>query len=250
MKQLLVLLSVIFFISCSDKPKFTERLIERNVQNCEDNCLAVNFTYLFCKKPSKFAENFNKEIEKQIVNFLLFGEMEELKEKNITMTQAIDIFMQDYQKQREIFPEMIPYELMLNDTISFQNDKIISLISKRYSYTGGVTSYSFAVFLNFDVSNGNLISNNELFTDEVQVAKIAQKYFEKEVKVEREYRSDFWFEDGQFRFPNNVGISSEHLILFYNPYELPPYINVSFEVKIPIEEVKPFLKHFDHSPKN
>lgn len=244
MKQLLFLFSIILLVSCSNDPKFTEKQIEKTTENCDEDCLNINFSYLFCEKPSEFAENFNKEMESQIVNFLLSSPADSLKVSGVSIEEGIDSFMKDYKNIHEHFPDIAPYELMLNDSISFQNDKIVSLVSKRYSYTGGAYGFSSTIFLNFETSNGKIIPNEALFKNANEILKIAENYFKKEqgmILSDDLNEKGFWFEDNKFHFPQNIGLSTTHLILFYNPYEIAPYVDDTFEVKIPIEEVKSFL---------
>ena len=119
MKYLLTVLLVALLISCSDKPVFSEKVIEKNTENCEDDCLSINLNYLFCEKPNKFAINFNNEIQSQVVNFLLSNQTDSLKVSNISISESIDIFMKDYSNIHNAFPDITPYELILNDSISF-----------------------------------------------------------------------------------------------------------------------------------
>ncbi|MDO4228341.1 MAG: DUF3298 domain-containing protein [Capnocytophaga sp.] len=203
--------------------------------------------YLICKRPSKFADNFNKEIETQVVNFLLSNQTDSLDVTGVTVEQGLESFMKDYNNLHQYFPEIAAYELILNDSISFQNEKIISVVSSRYSYTGGAHGISSSVLLNFDVSNGELIGNDKLFTDLSKVLQVAENQFKKEQNInpsESLNEKGFWFDDDKFHLPQNVGFSDKYLILYYNPYEIAPYVAGSFEVKIPIDEVKPFLKYF------
>lgn len=243
-KPLLVFL-LIFITACSNKPKFVEQIIEKSIENCEEDCLSINLNYLICKKPSKFANNFNKEIESQVVNFLLSNQIDSLKNIEITIGESLEAFMKDYNNLRQYFPDISAYELILNDSISFENEKMISLVSSRYSYTGGAHGISSKVFLNFDLSNGELIENEDLFTDLPQALKIAENYFKKQQNISAESLNEkgFWFEDDTFHLPENLGIVGENLILYYNPYEIAPYIEGTFELKIPVEQVKKYLKY-------
>lgn len=247
MRKILFAFFLILVVACSDKPKFTEKIIEKSSGNCEENCLSINLNYLICKRPNKFAENFNKEIESQVVNFLLSNQTDSVSSVEVTVEQGLETFMKDYENLHQYFPEISAYELILNDSISFQNEKLISIVSSRYSYTGGAHGNSSTVLLNFDVSNGELIHNDDLFTDLVNVMQVAENQFKKEQNItstESLNEKGFWFEDDKFHLPQNIGFSDKYLILYYNPYEIAPYAEGTFEVKIPIDEVKPFLRHF------
>lgn len=246
MKKFLLASFFIFLVACSDKPKFSEKIIEKSTENCEEDCLSINLNYLVSKNPKKFSTNFNKEIESQVANFLLSNQIDSLKVNDVSVEQALDAFMKDYENLRGHFPDIPAYELILNDSISFQNEKIVSVVSNRYSYTGGAHGISSTVFLNFDASDGTLIERDALFSNLTKLLQIAENEFKKQQNIasdERLNEKGFWFEDDTFHLPQNVGITDKHLILFYNPYEIAPYIDGAFEVKIPIQEVKSFLKY-------
>lgn len=246
MKKIIFICFLIAFVSCSDTPKFKEKIIEKSSENCEDDCLSVNLNYLVSSRPSKFADNFNKEIESQVVNFLLSNQTDSLRIENVSVEDALKTFLNDYNNLKGYFPDISEYELILNDSISFQNDKIVSIVSNRYSYTGGAHGIPSTVFMNFNVANGMLIQSDSLFSNRAKILEIAENQFKKQQNIspdESLNEKGFWFDDNVFHLPQNVGITEKHLILFYNPYEIAPYADGSFEVKIPINEVKDYLRY-------
>jgi len=42
-----------------------------------------------------------------------------------------------------------------------------------------------------------------------------------------------------------MGIATDALILYYDPFEIAPYVDVPFEVKVPIKEIMPYLTFAD-----
>lgn len=248
MKKICFVFFTILLASCSNQPKFTEKIIEKTTDNCEENCLSINFNYLICEKPNKFAQAFNKEVESQVVNFLLSNHTDSLKVSDVSISESLDIFMKDYNTLHQHFPDIPAYELILSDSISYQGKKMVSLMSNRYSYTGGANGISSTVFLNFDVSNGERISTDSLFKNLSQVLLVAKKHFEKwqkSLEIDASNETSITFTDDEFRLPQNIGFSNKYLILFYNPYEIAPYVGDSLELKIPIEEVKAYLNYID-----
>jgi len=84
----------------------------------------------------------------------------------------------------------------------WQNDKMLSLISNRYSFTGGADAVQKKVYINFALDNGEVITNENLFTDEDKVLAIADKYFRiahDTAQVESLDGKSFDFEDGKFQ---------------------------------------------------
>jgi len=198
---------------------------------------------LHCKGGSEFAKNFNSEIESQVANFLLSNE-DTLQVDDISIEKALENFMSDYNNIHEHFPDIPAYELILSDSIMWQNDKMLTLISNRYSFTGGAQPVQSKVFTHFALEDGSVITNENLFTDEEKIAQIAEKYV-REAQAESTIKAlddkGFWFEDNEFRLPKNIGVAADGLILFYEPFEIASYMNTSFEVKIPMKEIEAYL---------
>ena len=158
--------------------------------------------------------------------------------------KALDNFLSDYNTLHEHFPNIPAYELTLTDSIMWQNDKMLSLISNRYSFTGGTDAVQKKVYINFALDNGEVITNENLFTDEDKVLAIADKYFRiahDTAQVESLDGKSFDFEDGKFRLPKSIGVGKQGVLLFYEPFEIAPYLDVPFEVVIPMEEVEKYL---------
>lgn len=244
MKKYIAIILGILLTACSSEPKFTEKVIEHTNENCMDNCLSVTINYLVCKKPTAFADFFNREIEEQVINFLLSNQIDSLATNVSSVSEAVKLFVDDYNKLHQHFPDIPAFELNLSDSISFQNKKIISLVSDRYAYTGGAHELLTTIFLNFDIETKTLIANENLFSDIEKVSEIAEIHFNEQRKIvsaTNPTENDFWFDDNKFTFPENIGFTKEYLILLYNPYEIASYVNGAFQVKIPIEEVKPYL---------
>ena len=43
-----------------------------------------------------------------------------------------------------------------------------------------------------------------------------------------------------------MGVAADALILFYEPFEIAPYVDTPFEVKVPIKEIMPYLTFADN----
>ena len=240
---LFLLISGYFLYRYFSKLRFEEVTIERSTDDCEDDCLSVSLNYLHCKGNSEFARNFNKEIETQVANFLLSNDDDTLQ-VDISIEKALENFMSDYNNIHEHFPEIPAYELILSDSIMWQNSKMLTLVSNRYSFTGGANAVQSKVFTHFALDNGEVITNENLFTDEAKVTAIAEKYFKQTQEasvIEVLDDKGFGFDGNGFHLPKSMGISADYLILFYEPFEIASYMDAAFEVKVPMKEVMPYL---------
>lgn len=240
---LFLLISGYFLYRYFSKLRFEEVTIERSTDDCEDDCLSVSLNYLHCKGNSEFARNFNKEIETQVANFLLSNDDDTLQ-VDISIEKALENFMSDYNNIHEHFPEIPAYELILSDSIMWQNSKMLTLVSNRYSFTGGANAVQSKVFTHFALDNGEVITNENLFTDEAKVTAIAEKYFKQTQEasvIEVLDDKGFDFDGNGFHLPKSMGISADYLILFYEPFEIASYMDAAFEVKVPMKEIMPYL---------
>ncbi|GJH39935.1 hypothetical protein RCZ04_04850 [Capnocytophaga sp. HP1101] len=257
-KKLSLILGLIFIIisgyciyryyTYKQKISFEEKTLERSDENCEDNCFSVSLNYLYCKGDSEFAKNFNDEIALQLSNFLLSNN-DSLQVEGISIERALDSLTKDYYKLHEHFPELPAFEFIATDSIMWQNSKMLSLVSNRYAFTGEAQPTQTKVFTHFALDNGEVITNENLFTDEQKVTQIAKRYFKKAQENATITPLDdkkFDFEDGVFHLPNQMGIAADALILFYEPFEIAPYVDTPFEVKVPIKEIMPYLTFADN----
>ncbi|WGU69898.1 DUF4163 domain-containing protein [Capnocytophaga canimorsus] len=247
MKKITLLFGAFLLFSCSDKISFTEKIVQKSASDCE-NCGTVYLTYLQCEKPSEFAENFNKTIQNRIVDFVEMDSKEKPSEISgeVAIAQSLDNFMKEYADLQQHFPEIAAYELILTDSIVYQNKKMVSLVSKTYSFLGGAHGYETTTYLNFDAKNGKVIHNDSLFSDVEKVKEIAEKQFKSEFEIDDKTalsQNGFWFDDNTFHLPQNIGISDKSLILHYNPYEIASYADGAVVIEIPMQQIKPFFRY-------
>lgn len=229
------------------KYDFSVKNIEKYASDCthtdSTNCAVVSLNYIEFKRPLAFAEKFNDTIHKRIFQ-VLDSDFELSKDINV----AVNDFLENYILDKKLFPDMsMPYEVNLWDTILHQNDELICLKSNIYEYTGGAHGYTSTTFLNFKPS-GDCYSVDELFNPKDSIVAIAEKYFRESQKITENSinKNGFWFENDKFALPQNIGFTKDSLILHYNPYEIAPYSFGSTEVKIPIKEIKNWIKIYNN----
>ena len=49
------------------------------------------------------------------------------------------------------------------------------------------------------------------------------------------------FEGNTFILPSSMGFDEKHMLFTYNPYDIAPYSEGLIELKIPINEIQPFI---------
>ena len=200
---------------------------------------------MVCKRPDSFAKAFNDSIQRQIIQKLL------AKDTLISVEEAGKLFLSQYKTDKLQFEGIAPYQIQITDTITFQNDDLVSLQRTGSEYLGGAHSIEWKSLLNFK-PNGTPYTLEELFSDNEKVVELAEKYFRETYNIAQEQglkEEGFLFENDIFTLPKNIGFSEKFLILIYNPYEIAPYSTGTLEVKIPLSEVTPWLSFNINKPK-
>ena len=120
---------------------------------------------------------------------------------------------------------------------------MVSLQRSGSEYLGGAHPIDWITYWNFKPT-GEVYTQEDLFTDKRKILDLAEKYFRKTFNLsENQELKDggFVFQNDIFALPKNIGFDKDNLILLYNPYEIAPYSTGIMEVKIPLNEVIPWL---------
>lgn len=234
------------FTSCEwfkkDTFEFENIALEQTSEQCDttDDCPVVSLNYLISKAPEPFATKFNETIRKRLLTLLEIGGDNSFVEHS-NIEKAIQTYFYEYQQLKKIFPEMPAYEINVVDSISFQNDTLVSLMSNVYTYSGGAHGYQSVTFLNFKPS-GVCYRNDELFSDMDSITHIAEQYFRKKEHIEGLLSENgYWFEQDQFALSKNIGFEKDSLILYYNPYEITSYSEGAKIIKIPLDRIQKWI---------
>lgn len=136
------------------------------------------------------------------------------------------------------------------DGFSLLSDEIIfSYGINRYVFMGGAHGLNTINYLNFNLKNGKLITESDLFMKN-STKKLTELIKKRIVEQSREDESlepiknlektDYWIDAIK---PNgNFYITDESLNYVFNPYEIGPYYLGITEVRIPYERLKNILK--------
>ena len=191
------------------------------------------------------SDAMNAELQKNLIDRLQsYGS----SPKNNTPEELIKSAIAEYEAAKEENPDEMGWSLELGYSIDFQSDKIVAISRNEYSSTGGAHPNGHTSFLNFDPKTGKLLTNADLIADEKGLLPVVEKYFRKHwaEALGGNLNGDlneagFMFDNG-FQLPKNISIDKNNLILFYNTYEIAPYVMGETDLRIPLSEVKQFLK--------
>ena len=231
-----IAVGVYFLCFPSGKYRFVNQEIILNDCDGED-CAEVSINYLLCKSPRDFAKIFNDSLQRQLIRKLI------AKDTLMDVEEAGNLFLSQYKSDKQQFEGITPYQIQIVDTITFQNHSLVSLQRSGSEYLGGAHPIDWITYWNFKPT-GEVYTQEDLFTDKRKILDLAEKYFRKtfNLSANQELKDGgFVFQNDIFALPKNIGFDKDNLILLYNPYEIAPYSTGIMEVKIPLNEVIPWL---------
>ncbi|WP_296319588.1 DUF3298 and DUF4163 domain-containing protein [Winogradskyella sp.] len=234
MKKLsLYILACLLVISCKKEVKpqtFETGGIDRSFD------ADIEVSYDTANNKSDVAKKINAIVQSEILKSIPNHE-----DKN-SVNEALEAFNAEYIEFSKQFEEnKQKWTLAIETEVIYQANEVITMGLSVYTDTGGAHGNDSIELLNFNPSNGELYSQNELFSDLNEFKKLAETYFKDHVKNEGKNISEFFF-GKPFQLPENIGFNDEGVILLYNTYEIASYNQGYTEFVIPIEKAEEFLE--------
>ncbi len=242
-ERILLILYMMMWMSCNSKDENTSQITyemrEVEKQACHDeSCAAVLFNY-----PWFFGEGvpdlLNEHIEQQMVMYLLEEEPGEAISLDSAVTGFFSKFL-DYSQEHESVEQ---WQVTINSKITYQDTELVSVLFNSFSYKGGAHPNSFQMYLNFDRKNQSLLKSEDLVLDREKLKQLAEAKFRNYHQVEPQTTIEddgrfFLDSENDFFLPIAMGFNDDAFILFYNPYEIGPYVLGPTEIRIPLQELE------------
>ncbi len=213
--------------------------LQRQHGDCEANdCVDAFIIYPEFEGTAAMAQ-INDKVKNIIFNDLL---IDSAKVDQLNMQQLADELIRDYQNAKEEFKEAtLNFEYKISSEVTYRHPSIWSIYFNIYTYTGGAHPMSYQKFLNVDPETGETIDISSLFSNQDELKKQVEKTIRLEHDIETDQPwSDVFFTD-RFQWPENMGLTTEGLVLVYNPYEILPYAAGFTEITIPLQEAGQYL---------
>ncbi len=131
-----------------------------------------------------------------------------------------------------------------NSAVLFQNKNMMTVELAIETYAGGAHPSHYITLHNFNVHDGRPIAPSEWITDMNELRRFSENYFWETVESafdEGTDRTEFFWGD-VFALPANLGLYEGGLLLFYNEYEVAPYVFGAIPVDIPMTNIQHLLK--------
>lgn len=145
----------------------------------------------------------------------------------------------------EVFANLNNEHMLMVYPMTLQGN-VLSYVVERYLYLGGAHGINNRLFLNFDITTGQTLDEQDFFTNDffskihdILVLNLVRQRDDMSL-IEDVQNSDY--EIDAIKPNGNFYFAPDGLIYIYNPYEIGPYYLGETNILVPTEEIKPFLK--------
>lgn len=217
---------------------------EKQSEGCDslrdDNCAKIKIEF-----PQ--ITSFENEIVKNKINNTiakLFSMNESINTEEIDFDAEMNGFIRDYESFIAEFPDSYQsWFIERTGEVKLNKKNIFSVDFMEYSYTGGAHPNTFVLFKNFNLTNGEGITLNQIIStnNQQELTNIAESEFRKLKELTSEDdlgQAGFWFENNKFYLNENFLIGDSSLVFYYNNYEITAYAFGPTELVIPYSKIK------------
>ena len=128
-----------------------------------------------------------------------------------------------------------PFEIISNYIVNLNNAKLISIYNDYYEYLGGAHGNTIRTSYTVDKQNVRLLILQDLFSKNSNYKDIINKEIVRQINLE----PDIYFNSGKdfkgIKDNQDYYLNGENLIIYYQLYEIAPYVAGIREFKIPLK---------------
>jgi hypothetical protein len=151
-------------------------------------------------------------------------------------------FFRDYGMFKANFPDSAQVWYVEKEVgIIHLTSSILTLSKRSVSHLGGAHPVTYIFFSSIDLKSGKVLRLHDVIDPDTidQLVVKAEKRFRKIKGLTPDAGlDDFFFPDGRFRLNDNIGLTKEGLLFYYNVFEIEPYAAGPTELIIPYDELK------------
>ena len=248
------LLSLVVIVSCGKKDPSAENELKFEIvkyskqsAGCDsllnDSCakIRIEFPQITDFNSVDIKNKINQSIKS------LFSRNENADPDSVNFDEEMNDFISDYEEFTKEFPESFQsWIIEKTGDVKLNRGNIFSIDYMEYSYTGGAHANSMVEFKNYNLSNGDEITLDEIIKPEKQndLTKFGEAEFRKvrELSAEADLgQAGFWFENNEFYLNDNFLITDSSLVFYYNDYEITAYAYGPTELIIPLSKIKTLI---------
>ncbi|HUH25195.1 MAG TPA: RsiV family protein [Flavobacterium sp.] len=243
MKKIVLFICLsVAFISCKKEKALIFSTKNYDLKS-DVNCIKENCTYIHLEIP---VATGNETVSKPI-NDTIFGFVNSLLRftddpKTTSYDSLTKYFINQYEDLNKTYPSSVAWEATFKVSQKELSAQTHQIVWDYYLFTGGAHGLQAKKVYFFDIKTGKTITTKDLFLNYQGFKNYAETEFEKQLNITGTYaEAGFTFPKNTFELPENLYETKGEWILYYNPYEIAPYVQGASIVKLPKEKVSDFL---------
>lgn len=237
--------------------KFDIKTVMRSSGDCgPDSSICAKVTIVYPEAvagPDKLRQSINRYVQQRLQSIKL--DLNPDADTTATGNAASDL-ADFFLKQRQQFVEAMKtmpdtpaaitgWEMQVKGKPLYVSEKVVSLRFDIYHFSGGAHGNPSNILQSFD-STGHTLTLTEMVSDTAQLRKLTEQKFRqvrKEVVGNKTLSEAGYFVKGDtLPLPQNYALSPDGLLLYYNPYEIGPYVMGDTELLLPYAQLQDLLK--------
>lgn len=134
------------------------------------------------------------------------------------------------------------YEVVIDYTITYNENCTLSLYFDRYEYTGGAHGITYRTSDTWDLLKGKKLNLEEFFPDQKDFINFIQNEINRQIATDIKNATNMYFEDYVDLVKENFNSKNFYLtdtgvVIYYQLYEIAPYVSGIQTFTIPFSEV-------------
>lgn len=185
------------------------------------------------------------------INFKVFQEISKIVSFDHTPSyedgyeSIVDSFIKSYDALKKEFPkEGSPWEANVKAQVLMDTPRLFSIGITHYVFSGGAHGYKGNQVLHFNPISGAVYSLDDIFIDRVGLSALVEAKLRNKWGISQDApinSTGLMFENNVFTLPENIFIYPDHVVAFYNIYEIASYADGPTEIHLTYDEVRPFM---------
>lgn len=155
---------------------------------------------------------------------------------------------------KDDLPTWYNYEYGLTTHFSEGKEGILNFTSDTFEYTGGAHPNSWNIWLNFDKSNGRLLTLKDVFMAGSEkpmsemllkelIEEMADRLEDSNIKSLKDLQDAGILDSTPMYVPENFLLEKEEVSFLYNKYDIAPYSVGVITLSLPYESVEKYMIH-------